>query len=87
MSKNKSHNKAQQSSFAEPGDAGSFIVDIEGKFCGVLYGSTSSFLGPRDKPHYANAGLVMDIGDIANSIKLHSIASNRLPAQLCLPGQ
>lgn len=83
----------QQSSFAES-DSGSFVVDIEGKVCGLLYGATSGLYGPPGKTHcYANAGLAIALPDLKNSIRLRTVPRDDngfpswSPAELGLPGQ
>ena len=93
MSKTTDQAEYRQSSFAEKGDSGAFVVDIEGKICGLLYGATYGHYGPPGKTHfYANAGLSMNVPDLINSVKLRTVprADNRKPkgppSELGLPG-
>lgn len=83
----------QQSSFAESGDSGSFVVNVDGQVCGLLYGATSGTYGPPGHSHvYANAGLATDLAELSNSIKLTTTPKDAhgniidTPAELGLPG-
>ena len=61
----------QQSSFAENGDSGSFVINVDGQVCGLLYGATSGTYGPSGHSHvYTKAGLATDFAELSNSIKL-----------------
>lgn len=61
----------QQSFFAENGDSGSFVMNVDGQVCGLLYGATSGTYGPSGHSHvYTKAGLATDFAELSNSIKL-----------------
>lgn len=92
MSKTTDQAEYRQSSFAEKGDSGSFVVDIKGKICGLLYGATYGHYAPGKTHFYANAGLSMNVPNLINSIKLRTVpwADNGKPkgppAELGLTG-
>lgn len=58
----------QQSSFAESRDSGSFVLNVDGQVCGLLYGATSSTYGPSGHYVYTNAGLATDLAELSNSL-------------------
>lgn len=83
----------QQTSFAESGDSGSFVINNSGQVCGLLYGATSGLYGPPNQPHsYINAGLAIDFTELSESLRLRTMAKDANgnittpPAELSLPG-
>lgn len=93
VNKKRGNAKHQQTSFAETGDSGSFVINNSGQICGLLYGATSGLYGPPNQPHsYINAGLAIDFDVLSESLKLRTMtkdASGNIitpPAELSLPG-
>ena len=62
---------SEQKTFCDQGDAGSLIIDREGRVAGILWGNVEGFCGPKDqRTPYLGAGLVTDIDDVKASMKL-----------------
>lgn len=83
-----------QETFAEPGDAGSFIIDARSKVCGLLYGTMTGYCSVASSwPWgstfgYVGAGLAMSMDDVLNSIKQRTASQDSEgndPAILELP--
>ncbi|KAL1964467.1 hypothetical protein VTN77DRAFT_6893 [Rasamsonia byssochlamydoides] len=81
-----------QASFCEAGDSGSFIIDGNGKVCGLLYGELSGRCGPPgNQTTYVQAGLATSMPDIIESIRSRTTPRNAngspagSPAILALP--
>ncbi|PGH16801.1 hypothetical protein AJ79_01445 [Helicocarpus griseus UAMH5409] len=74
MSKTKRRAEYEQHSFSDGGDSGSILIDLEGKVCGLLYGSLSGRFssGSSTKYDYANAGLAASMPDILALIRLRT---------------
>lgn len=58
-----------QSSFSEPRDSGSLVIDQQGRVCGLLYGEHTGLCGPR---HNLGAGLVTSFADVQKSVALRT---------------
>lgn len=92
MNKTADQPQREQSPFMKVGDSGSFVLDVEGRVCGLLYGSLDGFCGPPDSgDYYVGAGLVMDLPDLSKSIQLRTVPRDAngkaagQPASLGLP--
>lgn len=92
VNKKRGETEHQQASFAEGGDSGSLVINIDGQVCGLLYGATSGLYGPPGRPHsYVNAGLAMDFAELSKSIKLRTmtkVSNGKIvtpPAELGIP--
>ncbi|OJJ88620.1 uncharacterized protein ASPGLDRAFT_22120 [Aspergillus glaucus CBS 516.65] len=73
----------EQTCFADNGDSGSFVLDHDACVCGLLYGGMPSFFD-RNR-YFANAGLVMNIPDLTESMKLETMARDG-NGQVCSAG-
>lgn len=73
----------EQTCFADDGDSGSFALDHEACVCGLLYGGMPSFFD-RNR-YFANAGLVMNMPDLTESMKLETMARDG-NGQVCSTG-
>lgn len=58
----------EQACFADNGNSDSFVLDHEARVFGFLYGGVTSFFD-RNRC-FANAGLVMNMPDLTESMKL-----------------
>ena len=92
INKKVGQSNSQQMPFAESGDSGSLVINIDGQVCGLLYGAISGFYGPPGQgKYYSNAGLAMDFTELSNSIKLRTLERGSdgnivtPPAELALP--
>ncbi|RMJ21402.1 hypothetical protein PHISP_07724 [Aspergillus sp. HF37] len=93
VSKTVDQPEREQAPFAKLGDSGSFVLDVEGHVCGLLYGSLDGLCGPPDTAgnYYVGAGLVMDLPDLSESIRLKTVRRGTngeitgQPASLGLP--
>lgn len=93
VNKKVGQSNSQQMSFAESGDSGSLVINIDGQVCGLLYGAISGFYGPLGQGrYYSNAGPAIDFTELSNSIKLRTLERDSdgnivtPPAELALPG-
>ncbi|ODM19633.1 hypothetical protein SI65_04618 [Aspergillus cristatus] len=73
----------KQATFSEDGDSGAFVLDHEGHVCGLLYGGVSDFYD-RDE-YFVNAGLVMNMPELINSMKLKTVTRCDNAGDLSLP--
>ncbi|RHZ54858.1 uncharacterized protein CDV56_106725 [Aspergillus thermomutatus] len=65
---------------------------VRGRVCGLLYGGTTNYCGPPGNPSFnAMAGLVTDITELSQSVKLRTVPRDEYgnvtgaPAELGLP--
>lgn len=84
MAKSKAAFEGNSESFSKSGDSGSFVTNSLGEVCGLLYGSLSGYVGPRDRRRlYINAGLVTSMDEVLESIKAKTGGNNSLPRPHC----
>ncbi|WEW60053.1 hypothetical protein PRK78_005537 [Emydomyces testavorans] len=60
-----------QESFCRPGDSGSWVIDANGKLCGLLFGEMRGWCGPGDDTGavYVGSGLVTCMSVVSESVK------------------
>lgn len=62
-----------QGPFCEPGDSGSFLIDLRGDVCGLVYGAFSALSSPTGLGNtYVGAGLAMTMPDVMESLRLRT---------------
>ena len=63
-------NETVQCEFGLPGDSGSWLINKQGKVCGLYYANSTNWVGPDGvEVWHCNGGLVMSMPDVCRGVE------------------